>query len=324
MGLSSSTKANKDRTEQPVIGPRPILSPVGSPQFESPGEKVNKIQLIHDGVDDSPPPRFIGSVDESLGIDMDSLNSRSKHDRRERSRQTPTMGNRNNLPQSPRDIVVPTVFRWTGPASNVYLLGDFNNWDLNKKTLMEKTDGNEFIIIVNLPPGTSHYKFLVDGEWKHSLSQPVVTDNNGNLNNYVNVQEINSLSLNQQDESGAILPDSPEGEYTQTIPEFQQWAQSSSNSVFGSSSPKRHHKKSGGPIELPPHLQRALLNSAPNPEDPSQLPLPHHVMLNHLYSHANDPSAPVGDNIYGLSLRYKKKFVTLVFYTPDTVDTLQL
>jgi len=67
-----------------------------------------------------------------------------------------------------------------------------------------------------------------------------------------------------------------------------------------------------GPTELPPHLERALLNCNPIADDPDQLPLPHRVMLNHLYTrppkHARDAI------IYGLSTRYADKYVTTVFY----------
>lgn len=65
---------------------------------------------------------------------------------------------------------------------------------------------------------------------------------------------------------------------------------------------------------LPPHLQRALLNTAPpSDEDPSLLPLPHHVMLNHLYILPKE-----GDDvtILGVTHRYRTKFVTTVLYKP--------
>jgi hypothetical protein len=65
------------------------------------------------------------------------------------------------------------------------------------------------------------------------------------------------------------------------------------------------------PPSLPPHLLRALLNTAPPTEDPSTLPLPHHVMLNHLYSL---PRRNEKMMIVGITQRYKQKFVTTVLY----------
>jgi len=76
------------------------------------------------------------------------------------------------------------------------------------------------------------------------------------------------------------------------------------------------------PMELPAHLERALLNAAPIAGDPGMLPLPHHVMLNHLYERPPSSSSWDGDVradhiILGLTVRYKDdKFVTLVLYKP--------
>ncbi len=69
---------------------------------------------------------------------------------------------------------------------------------------------------------------------------------------------------------------------------------------------------------MPPHLYRALLNSAPiSREDPVLLPLPHHVMINHTYILSrpkNDDMQSV--EVLGATHRYKTKFVTTVMYRP--------
>ena len=68
---------------------------------------------------------------------------------------------------------------------------------------------------------------------------------------------------------------------------------------------------------MPPQLQRALLNSAPvNPDDPVLLPLPHHVMINHMYflSRPEDPKENV--EVLGTTHRFRSKFVTTVLYKP--------
>lgn len=48
--------------------------------------------------------------------------------------------------------------------------------------------------------------------------------------------------------------------------------------------------------------------------DPTLLPLPHHVMLNHLYSVTRKEEKTV---ILGITQRYKSKFVTTVLYKPS-------
>lgn len=65
---------------------------------------------------------------------------------------------------------------------------------------------------------------------------------------------------------------------------------------------------------LPPHLlQKILLNEQVHASyEPSLLPEPNHVMLNHLYALA------IRNQVMALSAtsRYKKKFVTTLLYKP--------
>jgi len=49
-------------------------------------------------------------------------------------------------------------------AREVFLSGDFNNW--NPKSHPMKDDGNgRWSRIVMMPPGKYEYKFIVDGQW---------------------------------------------------------------------------------------------------------------------------------------------------------------
>jgi len=79
------------------------------------------------------------------------------------------------------------------------------------------------------------------------------------------------------------------------------------------------------PPSLPPHLLRALLNTAPVSEhDPVLLPLPHHVMINHAY-YLSRPTEDTNPNVevVGATQRYRTKFVTTVMYrhSPPCNDT---
>jgi len=51
-------------------------------------------------------------------------------------------------------------------AEDVYLVGDFNNWD-EQATQMEKKRGNRFSVTIDLEPDREYqYRYLVNGkEW---------------------------------------------------------------------------------------------------------------------------------------------------------------
>ncbi|MBI2927488.1 MAG: hypothetical protein HYY24_17470 [Verrucomicrobia bacterium] len=50
-------------------------------------------------------------------------------------------------------------------ARSVLLLGDFTRWQ-EQPVLMKKGKVGDWTATVSLPPGTYHYRFLVDGEWR--------------------------------------------------------------------------------------------------------------------------------------------------------------
>ncbi len=56
-------------------------------------------------------------------------------------------------------------FRFTAPdARNVLLVGDFTHWQ-QKAIAMHRGKDGIWTTAVDLPPGTHHYRFIVDGEW---------------------------------------------------------------------------------------------------------------------------------------------------------------
>eukprot|EP01104_Vermistella_antarctica_P014184 TRINITY_DN4422_c0_g1_i1.p1 TRINITY_DN4422_c0_g1~~TRINITY_DN4422_c0_g1_i1.p1 ORF type:complete len:255 (-),score=41.35 TRINITY_DN4422_c0_g1_i1:123-887(-) len=194
--------------------------------------------------------------------------------------------------QRPRKpALIPTVITWNHGGSDVYVTGSFNNW--STKIPLNKSE-RDFTTIQYLPPGVHQYKFIVDGRWQHAHDQPIAADVNGNLNNCVEIQS--HLDLTGMNGKGTTSPvGTPPGEY-------------------GQENIKPDDFVTSEPPALPPHLLRALLNTAPlSGEDPSLLPVPHHVMLNHFYS----VKQAEGVRIYGATHRYKSKFVTTVFYKPD-------
>ncbi|MGC8887759.1 MAG: isoamylase early set domain-containing protein [Verrucomicrobiia bacterium] len=61
---------------------------------------------------------------------------------------------------------VEQVFSYTAPgALSVLLAGDFTHWQSNPIPMKKQPDGT-WRATVKLAPGTYHYRFIVDGEWR--------------------------------------------------------------------------------------------------------------------------------------------------------------
>uniref|UniRef100_A0A1A8HFT9 Protein kinase, AMP-activated, beta 1 non-catalytic subunit, b n=1 Tax=Nothobranchius korthausae TaxID=1143690 RepID=A0A1A8HFT9_9TELE len=192
----------------------------------------------------------------------------------------------------------PTVFRWAGGAKEVYVSGSFNNWAT--KIPLNRSQNN-FVAIVDLPEGEHHYKFCVDGQWMLDPTGAVTTSKTGTVNNIIQVKRtdfevFDALRIDSQDSTDpSDLSSSPPGPYQQD------------GYVI-----KPEDKIKQPPI-LPPHLLQVLLNKDTGVScDPTLLPEPNHVMLNHLYA------LSIKDGVMVLSAthRYKKKYVTTLLYKP--------
>ncbi|PWA02944.1 hypothetical protein BB558_000902 [Smittium angustum] len=179
---------------------------------------------------------------------------------------------------------VPTLIKWEDSADNVYVSGSFNQWKYKIK--LKREDGI-WSTMINLPVGMHMIKFIVDGEWQYSRNMVIAPDDHGNLVNYIKIEEvfIDSLEDNSNDNVEGLDSDmfsgSPPGEYTGVIPEFSNYSVNRDGS----------YKRIDPPL-LPPHLNQVLLNSADLKDDGlSTLPVPNHVVLNHL---ANDMARSSG------------------------------
>ena len=89
----------------------------------------------------------------------------------------------------PREVVV--RFR-DAQASDVRIAGDFNGWvpDKGVRSLIE-SDGEKRVWtkILQLPPGTYHYRYVVDGEWREDPENPeAVTSSVGSRNSVMIVR----------------------------------------------------------------------------------------------------------------------------------------
>jgi 1,4-alpha-glucan branching enzyme len=58
------------------------------------------------------------------------------------------------------------TFRFSAPgAMSVLLVGDFTHWQ-QKGIPMRKAKAGIWTASVDLPPGTHHYRFIVDNQWR--------------------------------------------------------------------------------------------------------------------------------------------------------------
>jgi len=189
--------------------------------------------------------------------------------------------------EDPDDDVVPTVFRWEHGGRQVYVTGTFNDW---QRQIPMHRSGNDFTYIHNLKKGKHAFKFIVDDEWRFAPDQPTVADVEGRINNLIDVSDFDAYVGDEQflmKRDKSVANDL----YARDIPDLDEYTKD--------------------PPPLPPHLRHIILNKPPPQGDPNALPVPQHVALNHLYCTAIKD----GMMVLGVTLRYKQKHCTTVYYS---------
>lgn len=203
-----------------------------------------------------------------------------------------------SLPYAEERKLLPSVVKWEGGGQSVSVSFD----DGASKIPMVRSQNN-FYTIVDLPEGTHMYKFLVDGQWRCDPKEP----RDGSCqNNIVSVKQsdfevfealaVDSIGTESaKSSSPGGLSSSPPGSYTQSIPL------------------RNNTPSPAAPPTLPPQLLQVILNTeTPLQCEPTVLPEPNHVMLNHLYA------LSIRDGVMVMSgtHRYRKKYVTTLLYKP--------
>jgi len=91
------------------------------------------------------------------------------------------VGNKNKA--SEKDLVKQVRFQFPAPeVKEVYLTGDFNNWNTNSHPMKKDQNGN-WEISISLQPGRYEYRFFVDGIWQNDIScDGCIANNFGSLN----------------------------------------------------------------------------------------------------------------------------------------------
>nr|ACO15240.1 5-AMP-activated protein kinase subunit beta-1 [Caligus clemensi] len=185
---------------------------------------------------------------------------------------------------------LPTIFKYSGKGKEIPMV----------------QSSKDFTALAELHEGDHEYKFLVDGQWLTDPNSASVTDAKGEKKNIIHIQKEDFdayHALDMDSEAVSKLQKHKKG--------FIRYS-----SVYGQEIPQQIHSnlepRSGPPI-LPPHLLQVLLNKdTPLSCEPTLLPEPHHVMINHLYA------LSIKDGVLVLSStqRYRKKYVTTLLYKP--------
>lgn len=259
-------------------------------------ENISNLSTLGDRV------RELVSKDESGGgVSGTSQMSTPSHAQQAAHHNTPQLPQPLNLLSPQKAETVPTAFKWVHGGHEVFITGSFNNWQ--GKILMYPNDDGEFTLLIDIPPGTHHYKYIVDQEWRLDEDAPTVQINNV-WNNVIEVQrpvfEYSGGTWEDSDDEEDANGNKKISNYGQKFPAQNDYVQD--------------------PPKLPPHLTDILLNQS-SPQDPLMLPIPTHVILNHLYvSKTDDPEVLVT----AITQRFKPnshtkithRFVTTVYYAP--------
>jgi 5'-AMP-activated protein kinase regulatory beta subunit len=186
---------------------------------------------------------------------------------------------------------VPTLIMWNSGGNDVAVEGSWDNWRSRK---MLQKSGKDHSILLVLPSGIYHYKFIVDGEVRYIPDLPSVSDEMGRVCNVLDVHDYVPENLESVAEFEA--PSSPDSSYSQSLPGEEDFAKE--------------------PVIVPAQLHVTVLGSptTDTEEDPSNSPRPQHVVLNHLYIEKGWASQSVV--ALGLTHRFESKYVTVVLYKP--------
>lgn len=205
----------------------------------------------------------------------------------------------------------------------------------------DRKNGPGMFTTINLPSGTHHLKFVVDGEMVTSPDLPTAVDFNNFLVNYIEIatEDLNKPrrdSVQPGNKSATLAPVDHEhgrsGEQTPEDPaliepqaeeippgDFRQLVPQALVDVDLPEDDMRYHnavrviQEAPPPPTLPLFLSRSILNGIlPVKDDNSVLTLPNHTVLNHLMT----SSVKNGVLATSVTTRYKKKYVTTISFKP--------
>lgn len=197
------------------------------------------------------------------------------------------MQNHDDTQQEPN---IATLIEWIYGGNEVYVEGSWDNW--STRSPLHKA-GKNFTLVKFLPSGVYHYKFVVNGEWRHSPDLPYVYDEKGNATNILDVQDYVPENLDSIAEF--VLPGSPERSYDNPFPGSEEYSKD--------------------PPLLPPQLHLTTLSPTVNSSTSTSTSiLPQHVILNHLFVETTKTACPM--LALGFTHRFRSKYVTVILHKP--------
>ncbi|KAJ4840605.1 SNF1- protein kinase regulatory subunit beta-1 [Turnera subulata] len=183
---------------------------------------------------------------------------------------------------------IPIIISWNYGGNEVHLEGSWDNWTSRKKL---QRSGKDHSILLVLPSGIYHYKFIVDGEWRYIPDLPFEADDLGRVCNLLDVNDYVPEDTDGVAEFEA--PPSPDSSYSQEFPVEEDFAKE--------------------PVVVPPQLHLTVLGVGENSKEASSSK-PHHVVLNHLFIEKGWASQSLV--ALGMTHRFQSKYVTVCLYKP--------
>ncbi|XP_065861496.1 SNF1-related protein kinase regulatory subunit beta-1 isoform X2 [Euphorbia lathyris] len=187
----------------------------------------------------------------------------------------------------PPEQGIPTIIFWNYGGNEVFVEGSWDNW-MSRKLLQRS--GKDHSILMVLPSGIYHYKFIVDGEWRYIPDLPCATDEVGHICNLLDVDDF--VPENLESVAGFEGPASPDSSYNRSFPIEEDYAKE--------------------PLAVPQQLHLTVLGMENSSEASSSKP--QHVVLNHVFIEKGWASQSLV--ALGLTHRFESKYVTVVLYKP--------
>ena len=133
--------------------------------------------------------QLVKSQNEQSFDDIEDNEKESNNQKSERDKENEKENIENNKNKDNKNIEKPSyiyTFTWEEGGNEVKLIGSFSDWK-NSYIMKKDIKDNVFKTSLSLNNEIYTYKFIVDGEWKYSQKQPIKKDDQGNINNILDL-----------------------------------------------------------------------------------------------------------------------------------------
>ena len=133
--------------------------------------------------------QLVKSQNEQSLDDIEDNEKESNNQKSERDKENEKENIENNNNKDNKNIEKPSyiyTFTWEEGGNEVKLIGSFSDWK-NSYIMKKDIKDNVFKTSLSLNNEIYTYKFIVDGEWKYSQKQPIKKDDQGNINNILDL-----------------------------------------------------------------------------------------------------------------------------------------